>query len=587
MTAQLLWLALLACNENGINPILVPPDPTDTDTDTDADSDADADSDIDTDTDADSDVDADADADSDADADADADTDVDADTDADTDPLFAPEIDVNPLAIEFGYLPPTTTAQRPFTVRNLGAGDLVISSLSFSGPSVFAMPGAPSFTLPAGQAVTLNVLYTSNGGDNDGTITIVSNDADEGTITIPVASSSVEPDLVLDPPVVDFGAVDLSCYETQPLTLTNVGGAPLTVNSITLTDPQGASVLTNIPGLPLTLQPNASTAVDVRYNANVTGVLASSVSVASNDPDGVETALVTGSAALRTATDQLVATANPPLDIIFAVDQSGSMDSNATGMANALNDFVTGVGGVSTDWRVGVVTYDDGCFNPFSGGAGWFSATTPNYLADFGPAARLGDQSNSNNQDTEALFSVVGASLLQTGAGGCNAGFLRTGGYLHVILVSDEEEQSTSAPWNAVQSAQAAFQAYVSDPALLKVSTVANLSQCGSGNPPNFILTGYRYEAMANATGGLALDICAGNWGAQMASLGNSTASNSYIALSEEADPSSILVTVNGTVQPSTGWTYNSTTNAVVLVTPAAPGSLVQVTYDVLPSCTP
>ena len=578
-------LSLFACTENGISSLEPGPDPIGSESDTDVDTDADTD--VDTDADSDVDADTDVDTDADSDADADSDTDVDADTDADTDPLFAPEIQVEPLAIEFGYQAPGQVVQQPFSIRNVGAGDLVVTNLSYAGSSSFSVPAAPSFTLPAGQLVTFNVVYTTDGTDNAGTVTISSNDSDEPTVQIPVASSSVVPDLILDPPVLDFGSLDYTCTEVEPLTLTNVGGAPLTVSAITLNDPSGTTVLTNLPGLPTTLAPNASTSIDVRWTASFQGALAGSVSVTSDDPDGVETALLDGDSAVRSRTDDLVATPNPPLDIVFAVDQSGSMDSNATGMAAALNDFVAGVGSVSTDWRVGVVTYDDGCFNGFSGGAAWFDANTPNYLSDFGPAAREGDQNDPDNQLTESLFSVVGNALDQTGGGSCNSGFLRTNGYLHVIFVSDEEEQSTSAPFNDVQTALTDLQAHVATPDLLKVSVVANLSQCGSGNPPNFILTGYRYQAMANATGGLSLDICAGNWGAQMASLGNSTASNSYIALSEPAAPTTIVVTQNGTPLPTTGWTYNGTTNAVTLTTPAAPGSLVEVTYDVAPTCVP
>ena len=43
---------------------------------------------------------------------------------------------------------------------------------------------------------------------------------------------------------------------------------------------------------------------------------------------------------------------------------------------------------------------------------------------------------------TEALLTVAANALSKTTTTGCNAGFLRTEALLHVILVSDEPEQS-------------------------------------------------------------------------------------------------------------------------------------------------
>ncbi len=585
--------ALFACNENTLSSLPDSPEPdadadADADADVDADADADADADVDADADTDVDADTDTDADADADVDADADADTDADADADTDPLFAPEIDVTPLALEFGYVPPGQQAMLPFTIRNLGAGDLTVNSLSLSGDAVFSMPSAPYFVLPAGQEVIFNVILDSDGTDHVGTVTIASDDADESLITIPVRSSALYPDLVLDPPLVDFGTVDPTCVYAEPLTLLNVGGATLTVTSIQLADPSGFGSLEQLPALPLVLQPGDSATIDVIYDAFTTGDLTAQVIATSDDPDGDTVAEVRGTAAVRGFTDTMVATPSPPLDIIFAVDQSGSMDDDANTMAGSLDDFINGVSAVNGDWRVGVVTFDDGCFNPFAGGAAWFDATTPNYVNDFATAVTLGDQGNPNNDDTERLFTLVGRALLNTGAGGCNAGFLRPGGYLHIILVSDEEEQSTDPPWNDVQATLAAYTSYVGgDPSLLKVSTVANLSQCGSGNPPNFILTGFRYQALALATGGLVFDICTGDWGTQMANLGNSTASNRFIALSRFPDPTTITVSIDGNLLPASAWTYDATSNAVTLVTPASPGSVVNVDYVPLPSCDP
>jgi hypothetical protein len=610
-------LSLFACNESGLNALPTPPTQvaesdadadTDVDTDTDADTDvgdldADADADVDADTDTDTDADADADSDADADVDADTDADTDADSDADTDAV-APEIEVDPIAIEFGYVPAGQTVQESFAVQNLGDGPLNVSNITLTGSPQFSIAGQTAFQLPPASSVTLQVSYLSNAADNSGVITVLSDDADESVVNVTVRSSDAVPDLILDPPVIDYGQLDLTCFDTRSMSLTNVGGVPVTVSGITLSDPSSSTVLTNLPTLPLTLQPGQSYPFDARYNANAPGALNASVEVASNDPDGLEVGQLVGSAGLGTASDSLVVAAAPAVDILFAVDQSGSMDDQQNNMSAALADFITNLG--TGDWRIGVVTMDDGCLNDvFDNNARWFSATTPGYQADFGQAVSIGSQGNPNNRFTERLFTVVGRALGKTGPGQCNAGFRRPNASLNLIFVSDEEEQSddpnegpsvTYEPPYAVvteanatvpgQSAEGVFASYATAPSTMTASSVANLSGCG--NNSSWIRTGFRYQELSLATGGLSLNICQNNWGVQMASLANVAAANNTVYLSEVADPSTLSVRVAGI--PTTNFTYDASSNSVTIQAPTAPvasGTQIVVDYSTLPVCLP
>ncbi|MCA9572958.1 MAG: hypothetical protein KC656_34210, partial [Myxococcales bacterium] len=257
------------------------------------------------------------------------------------------------------------------------------------------------------------------------------------------------------------------------------------------------------------------------------------------------------------------------------------------------SSFTSALSAVSADWRIAVVTYDDGWFNQeFNGDTMyWFDSSTPNYLNDFGVAVTLGTQNSGYNDDTERLFTVAGQALFETNPGGANVGWRRSNGVLHIIMISDEEEQSTDFgaagnPYYTAAGAVGVYGNYVDDPSKLIVSVVANQSNCGTGSPPNYILTGVRYAEIAGLTGGLSFDICSAAWGAQMSSLGDSTRQDTVLTIPDaDVDASTIVVTAGANVLPSTEYAYDPTARTVTLVTPADPLVTVTVTYDLLPTC--
>ena len=85
----------------------------------------------------------------------------------------------------------------------------------------------------------------------------------------------------------------------------------------------------------------------------------------------------------------------------------------------------------------------------------------------------LRHQSVQGGSYTESLLTPAAYATGKTNSGQCNQGFMRDGALLHIIAVSDEPEQSgqTAAHWVSQ------FENYVSDPALLRVSAVVDLSQ--------------------------------------------------------------------------------------------------------------
>ena len=165
-----------------------------------------------------------------------------------------------------------------------------------------------------------------------------------------------------------------------------------------------------------------------------------------------------------------------PADILFVVDDSGSMVEEQMNLALNFASFADQTAGYA-DYRIGVIGTD--LSNPFVrvGETTYtWSATYPNTLTDFSttctettlerscfrgpdPATRLIDSSAMTREEQIAAFADnvrVGTcgggeesgleamleALHKTGPGECNEGFLRSYANLVIILVSDEEDAS-------------------------------------------------------------------------------------------------------------------------------------------------
>ncbi len=148
--------------------------------------------------------------------------------------------------------------------------------------------------------------------------------------------------LTPSPPSVAFGNQRVGTSSApQQVTVTNSGGAALTVTSITTTAPYSVS----IPTLPSTLDPGESLTFTATFSPTATGNANGSVSIVSNDPASPTTVVLTGTGTLP----QLSSTPPPGSTIAFGNRRVGSTTNlnlviNNTGTAtlNVANFATTG-----------------------------------------------------------------------------------------------------------------------------------------------------------------------------------------------------------------------------------------------------
>jgi hypothetical protein len=310
--------------------------------------------------------------------------------------------------------------------------------------------------------------------------------------------------------------------------------------------------------------------VTVSFAATDEGADTGELSVTSNDPRGVVTADQSGEGVYADEVSETFEEPGiAPVDVLFLIDQSCSMaDDNRDDIQNGIPGFINELQQL-TDYQLIEVTKDSGCAN-----GGIVDAFTPNAANvlinnafNAGPFEQL---------NTEMLLKQAEKALSLTGPGACNDGFLRPGALLHVVVASDESEQSL----HDYNYWLGQFLNYVPDPAMVTVSSIVDVNYaCGDGSGPG------GYLEAATATGGTVLDICTPNWGAQMNQIAQqAVAGIRAYNLAGPTDVATLVVTVNGV--PTTDFVYNPASWTVTVNSPAiGEGDVVEISYSPSSDC--
>lgn len=478
-----------------------------------------------------------------------------------------PSIAVMPPALEWGQLTADESETQMFTVRNIGDVALAVGNITIEGVEAYTILTPTSFLVDRDSEVNVEVQFSPIVANNDAIAVVWSDDPDEPASQVQLTGLGSVPELSIVPEIHDFGDLLVPCDDAVELTLSNTGAEPLEITEIQLAGTEGLELVDD-NALPVTLAVGEATEVDVYWTALTNGPASSTLSVTSNDPRGIVTATQAGNGTFSaTARETLTIDENPPVDILFAVDQSCSMDVNTNELNANFASFISEIDAVTNDWQIGVPNFETGCFN-----SGLITQTTPNYTGVFSAAALLGEDPGGTTSYSEKLLQLSEVALNQTGAGQCNAGFPRPGALFHIILVSDEPNRSPR-PW---ASYQADFESYLTDPDLLRVSGVLDVSDCGLGS--------LGYPDIVTATDGVLLDLC-GNWSSQVSALGQvSVEAVGELQLQQLAEPTSVEVSRNGS-SLTTGWSYDPIANSVSFDPPLDEGESADVDYAVLAVC--
>lgn len=316
------------------------------------------------------------------------------------------------------------------------------------------------------------------------------------------------------------------------------------------------------------------------------------------------------------------ASINNKIDILFVVDNSGSMAEEQANLASNFNAFISEFTTKSYDYRIGVVGTDawktrfgSNC-NVGSGGGGAINV----------PCARLRDGQGSPVNHS-GVFIIDNNTLdpvdafnknVKLGTGGTgderafdsfmqafeldinpNNAFRRSDAFLAIVIVSDEDDfshdnnfiaDSYGAHLHSVQSYVSYLDNLTNSTETNRrynVSTIAILDDaCLAQNPTSGTHKGTRYMQLADATDGIKGSICDASFANSLNEIQTRISElSTQFYLSRRPDPSSIVVRVNGVVvlqSAVNGWTYNATANSIVFHGTAIPaqGAAIQVDFD-------
>ncbi|MFT5582530.1 MAG: hypothetical protein ACI9VR_000106 [Cognaticolwellia sp.] len=485
-----------------------------------------------------------------------------------------PQIAVAPEVLNFGELVRGDFSVMEFEVTNVGGGELLVSGIELgAGNDGFTILNDDlEFVLPAGASEAIQVEFTPFGVEQETLAIISSNDEMVPKATVDLLGGGLVPELEINPNPYDFGKTYVGCEQQANLSLTNVGTDSLDITSI---DDFGTTDfgLSHSLSLPMTLAPGDSTELSIYFDPNEESAYTGEFVVNNTGPRASLIGIAEGEGKFTAEyKDKWTVPFDPPTDIMFLVDNSCSMDDDQARLANNFSYFIQNLDTYTNDWHVIVVGGDDGCKN---NSAGILKSTTSGYESKFSTAVKQG----TGSYLTEALLTPAALATEEAakGSSGCNANFMRDGALLHIIMVSDEPEQSSGSWSNYVNRIQAAK----GSASLVKLSAIVGdyPGGCGSADPG----TGY-YDAV-NYTGGEFLSICASSWSSYMSALAKASISVDTYELQATPVESTLVVLVND-VEITSGWYYDEAANTVVFEKDIPEGGdVVKVSYAGKANC--
>jgi len=583
------------------------------------------------------------------------------------------EVVLEPGTYDYGTVPIGASKEAIIRIRNVGSGNCGFNRASVSKCSTSMFPGFPAGCtlgttsdefevvgtpiptpdgIPPGGTADVRVryepprqlslfdfneysgflqitLYNPYGPGGDSNLFKVPPDPATGAPQPNLMGRSGISRVSVLPDHIDFGLVTLGCYsQTHKVSVYNSGTAPLFVTAIEPGPGCSAEFVIEAPPIPpdgIEVTTATPLVIEVKYHAQTLGPQNCSLIIRSSDTSApVISVPMTGEGTLEShQIDIFQQVAGQEVDILFVVDDSGSMCEEQDRLRDNLNDFIQHAQTWDNDYQIGVVSTcvqgSDVCEGAGELKSNFYEApdwerwvtnvTWPHFTSnvDLGcnggsdsqeaaleaahmalslPISHMSDQTCGSNAQCQAPDKCL-AGLAK--CGGFNGGFLRDDAALEIVVLSDEEDQSPATPDFYVDFFKSIkgfanenffhFHSIVGD----KDRGCGDSSSSGSGTTAS---AGDRYIYVSEATGGIVESICNDSFAEALSEIGSiAFGLKVQFFLSRAGDPSTIQVTVAG-VQCTQGWLYDPPSNSVIFDEhgPCMPqdGDEIRIEYDAI-----
>lgn len=310
------------------------------------------------------------------------------------------DIAISSSSLNFGTVGVGGSKTMPETLSNPSTSTITVSQASATG-SGFSIKGlALPVSLSPNQQVAFTVVFAPKAaGSATGSLTIVS-DAANSPLGVALSGTVSAPGtLAANPSSLAFGNVQAGGTANLPETLTNTGGASLTISQANVT---GTAFSISGLSLPVTLDPNQSVTFTATFSPTGAGPASETLTVVS---DASDPSLGIGLSGTGTAASQLSVS---PASLDFGTVSVGS--------SSALNASLSATGGAVTVSSASANSSEfvlSGISLPLTIQAGQsapFTVTfTPN--ASGSASAKLRFASDASNSPTDQSLSGTGQAV--------------------------------------------------------------------------------------------------------------------------------------------------------------------------------
>ena len=518
------------------------------------------------------------------------------------------------------------------TLFKLGPGDTGKLTVTFAAPeSLGAILGKPNEISPFG-----GLLSATFEDDSNGNMVYAPDFAPTDMAKVAKAAPNLvakigKAAVTVLPGQLDFGLVTVGCKSpVQTVSVFNTGSTEAFVNKIELVGCGLEVVPVGWPGIPKTGLPVSQAqpaTFKVQYGPQNAGkdqcqlMVYTSLQGACTKPDGSQSGVncvvnadctgvgefcagqlfsvpIIGEGTLDTEwTDNYEQGTGKQSDVLFVVDNSGSMSEEQSNLASNFQKFTQIADLWSTNYHIGVVTTDmaDAKQTGKLQADGSTHVVTPKTANGPGVLVKLAKQGTNGSGDEQGLGGAEAALSLphiydsvskackadadckQDGGfcipnaddpatlmcGGTNRTFLRKYAGLEVIVLSDEEDSSSATP-NYYTNFFYSIKGFANKN-LFHLHAIVGDHNTGCKSASGDAQAGERYIEVAKTTGGKVASICDPDFAKALKEIGSvAFGLAQQFFLTRNPEPSTIVVKVNGKVCAKTTYTYDAPSNSVI-----------------------
>jgi len=475
-------------------------------------------------------------------------------------PIVAPDF------IDFGHLRSGHEIDlRQIIFTNAGNAPLRVERLEVVGENFYI--DESGFVVEPSHWLALDVVYDPKTYEfNEGYIDVYLEGDNEPMTSVWLQGNGDAPVIEISPVEVNYGTVSQDCESDAELEITNIGNLDLHIEGISQFASIPQEITTDygtLSDFPWILAPGARISFWTNFVASTVSTHSLTLNVASNDPqEPAYTVSAVGDVMISTTMHESLIQGNSMyVDIIWIIDNSGSMRWAQNKLAQNVINFINLFMQYGPNFKMAVITTDSPNFlNGIT-----LTQNDPNLVLN---VANLISSVGNQGSATEA-----GLHMLETSYAN-NISWFRQGAHLVTIFLSDEMDHSPM-PYSYYTTS---FDNRIPYGMFLPYAIIGDVP-----NGCNFAQAGGGYYEFVNHYNTQWWSICAEDWGSQMEDIALAIINASAFVLDYPSPKEdTISVWLNGQMMTE-GWEYIPESNSIAFEPAHAPeeGDSIDVWYEI------